>query len=330
MASKRVSSEAKSRAERAIRRKATISIIGAGRLGTALGRALASRGYTIEAVVAQHQSHAQRAARLIGARPLIITSAQLDSLPSSDILFITTPDDAIESVSLQLASIMKSRLAKMRGTGKKERHKRTALHASGALSSEVLRSLRAVGFTIGSMHPLVSVSDSVHGAESLHSAFFCIEGEGAAQRIALSIVRALGAKSFSINTRDKALYHAAAVMASGHVTALFDMASEMLTSCGLTKPDARLVLLPLLRSAVGNLHTTDPARALTGTFARADTATVRRHLGALRSPEMRDALAVYTLLGLRSLQLAQAAGASRKALKEIESALAEAARDEHN
>ncbi|MDT4955289.1 MAG: hypothetical protein QOJ02_3427 [Acidobacteriota bacterium] len=315
MAVERIKSAAKNRVSGARKRKPTISIIGAGRMGTALALALASRGYPIEAVAARRKSHARACAEMIGTQPLILSSAQLGQLPSSDILFITTPDDAIESTASQLAAIMKSRVVKMKE--EKGRSKRTALHASGALSSSSLRSLREVGFSTGSMHPLISVSDPLHGAESLCSAFFCIEGESAAQSVARSLVDALGAESFSINTKDKALYHAAAVMASGHMTALFDIAMEMLAHCGLTKNRARAVLLPLLRSTLENLYTSDPAHALTGTFARADTSTVRRHLEAISSSVAGDALAVYTLLGLRSLQLAKRAGASSEALKEI-------------
>ncbi|HYG82766.1 MAG TPA: DUF2520 domain-containing protein, partial [Pyrinomonadaceae bacterium] len=201
---------------------------------------------------------------------------------------------------------------------------RTALHASGALSSEALRALRGVGFATGSVHPLISVSDAVQGADSFESAFFCVEGEPRAARAARSIVRALGGRSFSIGAKDKALYHAAAVMASGHTTALFDIATEMLARCGLAERRARAILLPLLRSTLENLYTSAPAGALTGTFARADTATVRRHLASLRSQKMTDALAAYVLLGRRSLRLAEAAGASPEALKEISRALRKA------
>lgn len=326
MPSERAGKRAKGKNGRVGKRKATVSIIGAGRLGTALARALSSHGYRIEAVVARRKARARACAELIDAQPLVLTSAQLDQLPASDILFITTPDDAIESVALQLAAMMKSRGMKWKGGGEQGRRKRTALHASGALSSDILRGLRGAGFTTGSMHPLISVSDPVHGAESLRRAFFCIEGESAAKQVARSLVDALGAESFSINTKDKALYHAAAVMASGHMTALFDLATEMLTHCGLTARRARRVLIPLLRSTLENLYTSDPAHALTGTFARADTSTVRRHLEAINSSEMRDALAAYTLLGLRSLQLAKRAGASSDALEEIALILTEAAR----
>lgn len=323
MAAKREERVARGKKEGAVKRQ-TISIIGAGRIGTALARALAARGYTIEAVVAKRKSHAERAAKVTGTRPLILTSSELERLPASDILLITTPDDAIETTASRLAALAKSRCAQVQSLRGRGKSRRTALHASGALSSDILQSLGDVGFTTGSMHPLISVSDPIQGSENLRSAYFCIEGEEAARRTARSLVSALGAQSFSINTADKALYHAAAVMASGHVTALFDLATEMLNGCGLSRPSARKVLLPLLRSTLENLGMHDPARALTGTFARADLETVRRHLNALRPPPRREALAVYTLLGLRSLRLAKAAGASRDRLKEIESVLAKA------
>ena len=48
----------------------------------------------------------------------------------------------------------------------------------------------------------------------------------------------------------------------------------MLTHAGLDPKTARRVLLSLLESTVANLSASEPARALTGTFARGDLATV--------------------------------------------------------
>lgn len=294
------------------KRKTTISIIGAGRLGTALAIALSSRGYLIEAVVARRLSHARRAAGLIQSHPHALTSAQLDLLPPSELFFITTPDDAIRTAAAQLSASTST-----------SRHGRIALHTSGALSSNVLSCLRDAGFRLGSMHPLVSVSDSTSGAESLHNAFYCVEGDTAAVRAARTLVQDLGGHSFSINTLDKALYHAAAVMASGHVVALLDIAIEMLVHCGLNQRRARAVLVPLLNSTLENLSVHEPARALTGTFARADLATVRKHLDTLRQLSSSDALAAYRMLGRRSLRMAESIGADPVAVKEIARVLAE-------
>ncbi|MBA3805568.1 MAG: DUF2520 domain-containing protein [Acidobacteria bacterium] len=294
----------------------TLSVIGAGRLGTALAISLARCGYRVEAVVARRLNHARRAARLVPGHPQALSVTQLDSLPLSDLLLITTPDDAIEQAAACLA-------ASIINTGRKGQ-RRMALHCSGALSSGILSSLSDVNFHVGAMHPLVSISDPLHGAERLRGAYYCVEGDPAAVRMARKVVRELKGHSFSINSNDKALYHAAAVMASGHMVALFDIALEMLALCGLKEKEAQAVLLPLVQSILENIRERDPAHALTGTFARADTATMRSHLAALRSSEKtNDALEAYRLLGRRSLQLAERNGIDAEALKEIKSALEE-------
>ncbi|HKG96289.1 MAG TPA: DUF2520 domain-containing protein, partial [Pyrinomonadaceae bacterium] len=132
-------------------------------------------------------------------------------------------------------------------------------------------------------------------------AFWSVEGDRAALRVAKSIVQDLGGKSFSIRSEDKPLYHAAAVMTSGNVVALFDVALEMLGHCGLTPKTARSILLPLIASTVRSLETKDPVQALTGTFSRGDVETVKRHLDALKNNK--DALDLYRLLGRRSVKL---------------------------
>lgn len=290
----------------------TVSIIGAGRLGTALAVALSAKGFTIETVVSRRIQSARRAVRLIGTGTHALSIRQTSAIPSSNILFITTPDDAIESVSAQLAGNIK-----WNGQG------HVALHASGALSSEALASLRDVGFSTGSMHPLLSVSDPRSSSVSFERAHFCIEGQSRAVRVARSVIRSLGGKSFSISTKDKALYHAAAVMSSGHMVALFDIAKELLSRCGLTEKQSRDALVPLLKSTVENLTHNAPTRALTGTFARADVATMLKHLAALNTNDNLEALATYKLLGLRSLQLARKNGADLTSIEKIKSILRE-------
>jgi predicted short-subunit dehydrogenase-like oxidoreductase (DUF2520 family) len=186
------------------------------------------------------------------------------------------------------------------------------LHTSGALSSEVLAALAAKGFQTGSIHPLVSISDPVSGAAALRGAYFCLEGTRKAKRLAEAIVHDLGGNSFTIKPESKALYHAAAVMAAPHLTTLVDLATEMLSACGLSKRKAQQVLMPLLESTINNLKAANPQQALTGTFARGDVATVRRHLQVLSRREFAAALEVYKLLGLHSLQLAKKNGLDSK------------------
>ena len=298
-------------------KRPSVLIVGVGRLGTALGLALKAKGYEIDIVVTRRPVAARRAARAFGPGTMSLSALQLarfsarrqDRLNRCSLVLIATPDDVITEIAEQLAVIFSSKSA--------QSPRRTVLHTSGALSADVLRPLRSAGFAAGSLHPLVSISDSRSGSESLARAFFSVEGDPAAVRVASSLVRHLGGRSFTINSSRKALYHAAAVTAAPNMTALFDIAMEMLGRCGLSPHRARQVLLPLAESTLANLATQDPARALTGTFKRADVSTVEKHLAALKSANLPQALAAYVLLGQRSLSLAREHNANRAGLDQI-------------
>ena len=298
--------------------KPSISIVGAGRLGTALALALAANGYRVGALVSSRGGGARKAGALVNGQfarsnlgpTLTLASKQLGKLPPTDVVIIATPDDQIENVAGNLAQIQQPQ-------GKT----RTVLHTSGALSSTILAPLAEKGWRIGSIHPLVSVSDPVSGAKALRRAFWCIEGDKDAIRLARTMVDDLAGQSFSIRAKQKPLYHAAAVMASGNLVALFDVALEMLGHCGLTAKEAHRILIPLVESTVRNLSTREPAKALTGTFARGDLATVRRHLEALSTKALAEPLELYRLLGHRALTLARKNGAKPGVLKQITEAL---------
>jgi len=265
------------------KQKTAVSIIGSGRLGTTLGVALLHRGYSIQSLVARGVQSARRAARLLDVEVQVLAAKELHSLKPADVFLITVPDDQIASVAEEMSRLELTA---------------TALHTSGALSSDVLAPLRKKRWHTGSIHPLLSVSNA---GDPIEGAFWSVEGDQSAVRSGKAIVRDLGGKSFYIRSEDKPLYHAAAVMASGNVVGLFDVALEMLGDCGIKRATARNILFPLIASTVRNLETKDPAQALTGTFSRGDIETVKRHLAALkRNPE---ALELYRLLGKRSLKL---------------------------
>jgi predicted short-subunit dehydrogenase-like oxidoreductase (DUF2520 family) len=272
------------------KQKSEVSIIGTGRLGTTLAVALASRGYEIRSLVARTAKSARKAASLLDADVQVLAAKQLRTLVFADLFLITVPDDQIPRVADELSTVRFNADQKKR---------RTALHTSGALSSDVLAPLREKGWHTGSIHPLMSVS-AVHDA-SLEGAFWSVEGDRSALRSGKQIVRDLGGKSFSIRSEDKPLYHAAAVMVSGNVVALFDVALEMLGECGLDRKTARSVLLPLIASTVRSLETKSPEASLTGTFSRGDLETVKRHLAVMRNPEVKS---LYRILGKRSLEMA--------------------------
>src|SRR5688572_6689994 len=217
-----------------------ISIVGAGRMGTALGVALRRAEHHIEVVVTKTAPSARRAAKLIGSGAAALADRQpknaqeaVSRLVQSDLLLISTPDDALEAAAARLAGTIR------RAGADRGKAQRFVLHTSGAVSSEVLAPLRALGFSVGSLHPLVSVADAAASHDPFRGAHFCVEGDRAAARVARSLVKELGGHPFTISAEAKPLYHAAATVSSGHVTALFDLAIEMLQECGVPKRRAR-------------------------------------------------------------------------------------------
>jgi predicted short-subunit dehydrogenase-like oxidoreductase (DUF2520 family) len=271
-----------------------ISILGVGRLGGALAIALSKKGFEIENLVVRKKENARRILRFIKSNPEILTENDLSKI-SSDIVLIATQDSEIENAAKKLVESL--------------RNKPFVFHTSGSLSSEILNDLREIGCRTGSLHPLVSVSDSVLGANRFENVYFCVEGDTAAVALAKEMVAGLGGKSFSVNTKYKALYHASAVTASGHLVALIDVAIEILTQAGLEKIQAQKILLPLIKSTIENLEEQTTAEALTGTFARADAETFERHLEILSENVSKEATGVYLQLGERSAHLAEERGA---------------------
>ena len=288
------------------RSQPTLNIIGPGRLGMALALALSDRGYRVRSIVGRRLSSIRRAANLLDAPAELLVIKDIQKMPQADLLIIATPDDQIASVVKTLASLNID-----------TRKRPIALHTSGALSSVVLTPLAGVGWVIGSMHPLVSVSDPAQGASSFSGAFWCVEGDAKALSAAKTIVKNLKGQTFTVPAAAKPLYHAAAVMTSGNVVALFDVAIDMLHECGLSRREAKRVLLPLLQSATHNLIDRDPSRSLTGTFSRGDIATVEQHLAALSGKKLVEAAALYRLLGKKSLHLAEENGLETSVAKRI-------------
>jgi predicted short-subunit dehydrogenase-like oxidoreductase (DUF2520 family) len=279
-----------------------ISIIGIGRLGGALAIALARKDYEIEHLVSRNPEKALKIAEFVGANVLSFSPEDIAKI-NSEVVFICVQDYEIENAAKYLARNLKAAP--------------TVFHTSGALSSEILDALREIGCKTGSFHPLVSISDSVLGANRFADVYFCVEGDMEALDCASLIVEDLGGKFFSIEAKYKALYHASAVTSSGHIVALIDVAIEMLSKCGLDSQQAKEILLPLIESTTGNLHQQSTVEALTGTFARADVETFEKHLEVLRENVSEEATDVYLQLAARSVHLAVEQGADKEKLEEL-------------
>ncbi|PYT94652.1 MAG: DUF2520 domain-containing protein, partial [Acidobacteria bacterium] len=274
----------------------TLAIIGAGRVGRALGRRLREAGWRIGVVVTRSEPTARRAVRFIGAgRP---HGAMTRHLLLSRVLLVATPDDAIPGVARELARM-----------GAEELRGKIVLHTSGALDSRVLALVKECGAAVGSMHPLQTFSGV--GVPALEGRVFAVEGDTVGVRAAKQIARALGGSPVRIAGDRKTLYHAAAALASGHVLALVEAATQLLISLGMKHTEAERAVLPLTRQVLDNSERLGPRAAWTGPLARGDYKIVEAHLRALRDSHVEAAQAYEALNRLAACVLSQdAAGTS--------------------
>lgn len=79
-----------------------LSLIGAGRAGSALGRALRARGWKFHQVFSRDLRKASRLAAELGAEP-VADLAQLS--PDAGLFLLAVPDDAIGLVAAALPEI---------------------------------------------------------------------------------------------------------------------------------------------------------------------------------------------------------------------------------
>src|SRR5260370_440054 len=170
----------------------SLAIIGAGRVGRALGSRLRELVWKIGAVVTRSEASARKAVRFIGAgKPYAGLTRQI---LVSRVILIAIPDDHIAVVAQELARI-----------GEEELRGRIVLHTSGALGSTVLSPVQRWGAKIGSMHPLQSFSGVA--VPSLEGKVFTLEGETQAVRVARRVAPALRGSPLPIPENQKHFFH---------------------------------------------------------------------------------------------------------------------------
>ncbi len=149
-------------------------------------------------------------------------------------------------------------------------------HVAGSVGVEVLPNR----FRRGALHPLVSIPPrSGPGLLLDPQATFAVEGDDAVR----DVVNAFGGQMVEIDGAGRALYHAAACIASNHLVALMGQVERVANAAGLDLS----IYLPLIAQTMANVAEMGPHDALTGPAARGDAVTISRHLEAL-DPSERD------------------------------------------
>lgn len=247
----------------------SVMLIGAGRLGSALARALHAKGFVIAGIVDRDVSRSRRLVNLFSAA---IALDAVASIPQCDIIMIAVPDDEIETVVSSLQQQVQSR-----------NPWRFVFHTSGALTSDILMPLKTWGIAGGSFHPLQTFAGNDDDWKKLSHIYIGIEGDSAAVQKAIEISQALNSKAVLVPREFKMQYHLACTMASNYLIALLVPVVEMFRAMGYAELAALDFLFPLLSTTVANLHKNGLERALTGPLLRGDVGTLTKHLQLLEA-----------------------------------------------
>lgn len=265
-----------------------IGFIGAGKVGKALGLYFSSHGLNVSGYYSRTYESARDAAELTSSTTFDSIKSLADS---SDIIFITVPDQALAEIDCEAASVI--------GELKTET---CFIQASGAFSSDILSELRKAGCEVGSMHPLMSFGDPSASAEGINGIWFTIEGTDKAVSFAGSLMEKTGGKYFLIKAEDKPLYHAGASVVSNFLVTLLDRGIRLFEATGMDRDDVLHAILPLIDATISNIRKKGTIGALTGPIVRGDYDTVRVHLKAI-GERMPSELEFYRAMALKTAQM---------------------------
>ncbi|WP_052337028.1 Rossmann-like and DUF2520 domain-containing protein [Nocardioides alkalitolerans] len=261
-----------------------IGIVGAGRVGAVLGRALADAGHEIVAVAGESDASVRRADALLPGVPRDKPSAVARAC---DVLLLTVPDDMLVNVASMLAAS---------GSLRPGQH---VVHTSGAHGLAALASVVETGAVPVALHPAMTFTGTATDLPRVGGCAYGVTAAPAGQALADRLVADLGGRTVRVAEDRRALYHAALAHGSNHLVTLVAEAMEMLAAVApegesAGSADPADVLRPLLAAALDNALRSGDA-ALTGPVVRGDVGTVEAHLGEIAA-EAPQALGSYVAL----------------------------------
>jgi predicted short-subunit dehydrogenase-like oxidoreductase (DUF2520 family) len=265
-----------------------IAIIGAGKVGMAVGFLLKKAGYELEAFSCRENSSIETAGKYLGE---VGTRSNVEAARLAEMIFITTPDSRISNVCNELVDA---------GTISSEK---TVVHMGGALGLEELEGAKRVGAKVFCAHPLQTFPAVDAAIKSLPKSYFGITAESSeSMETAKKIVKDLGGFPVEIPNDQKPLYHAAACMASNYLVALMDSVKSIGDNLKLDE-SALSAYLPLVKTTLNNIEEMGTQDALTGPIARGDIKTIEAHVEKL-SELSDDLLLIYKSLGRHTVGIA--------------------------
>ena len=267
-----------------------IGFIGAGRLGCALAWSLAGRGMRVCAVTSLIADDAARFAAPISGCTIVADAQSV--VDACDLVFVTTPDGAIEATT----------------TMARWRQGVAAVHCSGVTEVSALDSAKLAGAMTGGFHPMQTFGDPAAAVRSLPGCTITIEAEEPLNGALVAIAQLLECRVNRLPPGMRGRYHAAAGYTSQFINALFGEASKIWQSWGATPEDAVRALLPLARGTLESIASLGVAHGMPGPVSRGDVGSIEKHVAAL-TPLGPEVMEFYRIVCDRTIPLGIERGA---------------------
>jgi predicted short-subunit dehydrogenase-like oxidoreductase (DUF2520 family) len=266
-----------------------VGVIGPGRAGTALARALERAGHQVTAAAAVSEASKRRVRENFPRAALTDPAGVLDA---ADLVLLTVPDDVLPGLVEGLAA-----------TGAPYAGRLVA-HASGAHGVRVLDAATRAGALPLALHPVMTFTGREDDVDRIKGVSFGVTAPEQLRLVAEALVIEMGGEPVFIAEQDRPLYHAALAFAANYLVTLVAQAGSLLREAGAENPER--MLGPLLSAALDNgLRFGDAG--LTGPVARGDDGTVAAHVAAIAAHEP-AALPAYRALARLTADRALAAG----------------------
>jgi predicted short-subunit dehydrogenase-like oxidoreductase (DUF2520 family) len=271
-----------------IERDATIAIVGAGAMGTAIARGAHAAGRAVTAVASRHPERTGALADELGAT---LVGDAADAVQYATVLILCVPDDAIAPVATTLRDITD----------------KLVVHTAGAKGLAVLDVAAGRGAHTGSLHPVMVVASGGRGHEALRGATAAVDGDEAAHEWLTAFARDLHMEPVRIPAEHRALYHLSAAMVGGLMTGLLASAVDLWAVLGLDREVGATAMGRMVQEAGRNLERLGVPDAVMGPAVRGDAGTIEQHLRVL-AVEAPQLVPLYRVLVERCLPYAQERG----------------------
>lgn len=244
------------------------SIVGLGKVGGTLARALEGLGHTVAAVSAPRSEESRLATELVV--PTAPRVSVEETVTSGAVVMVAIPDDALPQFFRDAAEWV--------------RPGQIVVHTSGRYGVNVAEPIVKAGATPIAMHPAMTFEGLGTDVPRLVGCRFALTAPAVAMPLATALVQSLGGVPVVVAEEARSAYHAALAHSANHLVTLVAQAGEILARAGVAEvgsEDAQELLRPLLDTALTRALRGGMSE-ITGPVARGDVDTVEAHLEVLR------------------------------------------------